>query len=61
MLFISDPRLHSAAQRISSPAADYSKTTDPKTAFSTKWPPRTRAESGQVQPMLGCDPYVFFF
>jgi hypothetical protein len=24
-----------------------------KTTFSTKWPPRTYAESGQVEPVLG--------
>ena len=24
-----------------------------KTTFSTKWPPRTRAEGGQVEPVLG--------
>jgi hypothetical protein len=24
-----------------------------KTTFSTKWPPQTRAEGGQVEPVLG--------
>jgi hypothetical protein len=24
-----------------------------ETTFSTKWPPRTRAEGGQVEPVLG--------
>jgi hypothetical protein len=24
-----------------------------KTTFSTKWPPHTHAEGGQVKPMLG--------
>jgi hypothetical protein len=25
-----------------------------KTTFSTKWPPQTRPEGGQVEPVLGC-------
>jgi hypothetical protein len=42
-----------AAQRFGLPATDYSKSTDPKTTFSFKRPPQTRAESGQVEPVLG--------
>jgi len=35
-----------------SPAADLNKTRLRKTTFSTKWPPHTHAEGGQVQPVL---------
>jgi hypothetical protein len=42
-----------AAQRIGSPAADFSETRLHKITFSAKWPPRTRAEGGQVEPVLG--------
>ena len=41
------------AQRIGSPAADYSKITVSENHFSTEWPPRTDAEGGQVEPVLG--------
>jgi hypothetical protein len=27
-----------------------------KTTFSTKWPPQTRAEGGQVEPVAGSIP-----
>jgi hypothetical protein len=40
---------YQAAQRVGSPAADFSKTTDSETTFSTKWPPLFRAEGGQVE------------
>jgi hypothetical protein len=43
---------HHAAQRIGSPAADYSKTRLRKITFSAKWPPQTHAEGGQVEPVL---------
>jgi hypothetical protein len=36
-----------------SPAADLNKTRLRKITFSAKWPPRTRAEGGQVEPVLG--------
>ena len=42
-----------AAQRIGSPAADFNKTRLHEITFSTKWPPHTRAEGGQVEPVLG--------
>jgi hypothetical protein len=29
-----------------------------KTTFSIKWPPRTRAEGGQVEPVLGGTCYL---
>jgi hypothetical protein len=41
------------AQRIGSPAADYSETRLHKLTFSTKSPPQTHAEGGQVEPVLG--------
>jgi hypothetical protein len=42
-----------AAQRFGSPAADLSKARLRKITFSTQWPPHTRAEGGQVEPVLG--------
>jgi hypothetical protein len=41
-----------AAQRLGSPAADLNKTKLRKITFSTKWPPQTDAEGGQVEPVL---------
>jgi hypothetical protein len=31
-----------------------------KTTFSAKWPPHTRAEGGQVEPMLGTQTATLF-
>jgi hypothetical protein len=41
------------AQRNGSPAADWNKTRLRKITFSANWPPHTRAEGGQVEPVLG--------
>lgn len=35
--------------------ADFGEMRLRKTAFSAKWPPHTRAEGGQVGPVLGGD------
>ena len=42
-----------AAQRIGSPAADYSKTTDSENHFFYQMAAAGRAEGGQVEPVLG--------
>jgi len=41
------------AQRIGSPAAGFGETTSSEIIVSSKWPPQTRAEGGQVEPVLG--------
>jgi len=46
--------LQGVAQRLGSPASDLNKTRLRKITSSAKWPPRTRAEGGQVEPVLGC-------
>lgn len=42
-----------AGYRFGSPAADLNKTRLAKITFSAKWPPRPRAEGGQVEPLSG--------
>ncbi len=36
------------------PADGLGETRLHKITFSTKWPPRTHTEGGQVEPLLGC-------
>jgi len=42
-----------AAQRFVSPAAGDGNATKPENYFAAKKPPRTHAEGGQVEPVLG--------